>query len=86
MGTRSARSKSPRVAYAAGIGVVFAMVAALTAVRGDWLEAAIHHSPDRGSGATEWWLVALVGLIAIAFWVVAAVEWRRANRLATNLC
>ncbi len=63
----------------AGVGLVSAFLAVLTAVRRDWIELVFNVDPDNHSGLLE---LALVGGAAVAFGLVAAagMEVRRARR------
>jgi hypothetical protein len=49
-------------------------VAIVTAGWPDWIELIFHWSPDHGSGATEWLIVVVPLLAAIASSTLAALE------------
>jgi hypothetical protein len=53
----------------------------LTSVTPDWIERVFGVEPDAGSGALEWGIVAVFGLVTLAFVVLARREWRRPARL-----
>ncbi|WP_344097696.1 hypothetical protein [Microbacterium deminutum] len=44
---------------------VFAILAILTAVNPQWIETLFGVDPDRGSGALEWIIVAVFGVLAL---------------------
>jgi hypothetical protein len=41
-----------------------------------WLESLTGLEPDAGSGETEWWLVAVFGVCAVAFSLLARRDYR----------
>lgn len=53
----------------------------LTLVWRDWIERLFGVSPDQGSGALEWAIVALALCATITFSLLARSEWRRARAL-----
>ena len=66
----------------AGLGVLTAVLAAVTSIWPQWIELVFHVDPDLGSGSLEW---AIVPAALVATFVVSAFagfEWRRARRPA----
>ena len=62
----------------AALGGVAAVLAAVAAVWPRWLESLAGMSPDGGSGETEWWLVALFAVPALALFLLARRSFGRA--------
>jgi hypothetical protein len=56
----------------------------VTLISDGWIEFVFDVSPDGGSGALEWALVAVAAGLAASFLMLARFEWRRASRQATN--
>lgn len=63
------------------LAVLLAAAAAATTVWPTWLESLTGLEPDGGSGATEWWLVGVLALAAVASLALSARD-HRAHRLA----
>jgi len=61
-------------------GGVCAVLAMLTAVVPEWIEAVFEVDPDAGSGSLEWMIVAAFGALAVS----AAALGRRHYRVATT--
>ena len=55
-------------------------LAVVTAIWLDWIERVFGIEPDQGSGALEWFIVAVVFAISVGFALAARLEWRRALR------
>lgn len=51
----------------------------LTLVLPQWIEVIFGVDPDRGSGAMEWLIVAVLFAVAVGCSARARVEWRRAH-------
>jgi hypothetical protein len=47
------------------LAAVFVVLAVITVTTPQWIEALFGIDPDRGSGALEWLIVALFGLLAV---------------------
>ena len=65
-----------RVRVEAVLAVVFAVLAVVTAIWPTWIEAIFEESPDSGSGALEWVIVGVFGLLAVAAVVLARRDYR----------
>jgi len=61
-----------------------AFLAALTAVRPDWIELFFGIEPDEGSGSLELLILGIAIGIAIATSMGALSEWRRFRRAAAS--
>jgi Na+-driven multidrug efflux pump len=68
--------KRARIEYA--LAIAFIGLAILTAINPQWIETVFGVEPDAGSGALEWLIVALFGVLA----VVAGLLGRRDHRAA----
>jgi hypothetical protein len=53
------------------------LLAPLTVLRRDWIEAVTRLDPDRGSGSLEWAIVAALVLLCLAASAAARSERRR---------
>ena len=63
----------------AGLALVAALLAGFTAIWRDWIEAVFRVDPDAHSGATEWAIVGILILSAVALGLVARREFRHAH-------
>lgn len=61
------------------LAVGFVGLAVVTAIWPTWIESIFEVAPDGGSGAAEWWIVAVFGVAGLA----AAILARRDFRLAS---
>ena len=61
---------------------VSALLAALTIVWRDWIEAVFRVDPDHGSGALEWAMVAALMSAAVVATLFARAELRRRSAQA----
>ena len=62
--------------------VVTALLAVLTVIKRDWIEAVFGVDPDGHSGSVEWLIVGALLVATVALGSLAAYEWRRAASLA----
>ncbi len=62
------------------LAVVFAVLAVVTALWPTWIEALFEESPDAGSGAFEWAIVAAFGVLAVAAAIMARRDYRAIHR------
>jgi hypothetical protein len=60
------------------LAVLTAVLTVVTSVSPEWIEMLVGVSPDGGSGALEWALVVLLGLVTVTFAVLARAEWGQA--------
>jgi hypothetical protein len=58
------------------LAVLFALGAVATMIWPTWIESLTGLEPDRGTGEAEWWLVALLGLAAVATALLARRDLR----------
>jgi hypothetical protein len=65
------------------LATAFCLLAALTAVWPDWIEEIFHVDPDQGSGALEWMIVVVFGIVGVSSVVMARREWLRAPVVET---
>ena len=56
--------------------VITAVLAVITAVVPDWIEV-VGWDPDHSSGALEWTIVAVLGVVSLASAIAARTLWRR---------
>ena len=66
-----------RVKIEAALSALFAFMCVVTAIVPGWIEAVSGIDPDHGSGALEWAIVAVLGVIAIGLAARARVDVRR---------
>ncbi len=59
--------------------VVFGVLAVLTLLVPDWIEAVFGVEPDGSSGAAEWLIVTAFGLVALVLAALSARTWRSAR-------
>jgi hypothetical protein len=63
----------------ASAGSIFVLFFVATLVWPNWLELIVGVDPDYGNGTIEWVIVTLSGLAASTCFVLARMEWRRAD-------
>ena len=66
------------------LAVVAATLAVVTLIWPMWIEDLFGVTPDAGSGETEWWLVAVFAVVAVAAGVLARRDFGVARRLGTE--
>ena len=59
------------------LGVLAGVLALLTVVWRDWIEAVFRVDPDHGNGNVEWLVVAVLATTSITCFALARREWRR---------
>jgi hypothetical protein len=69
-----------RVRVEVALAVIFAGLAVVTAIWPTWIESLFEASPDAGSGALEWAIVGIFGLLAVAATVLARRDVREIGR------
>jgi hypothetical protein len=67
----------PRIETA--LSVLFAGLAITTAFWPPWIETVFRVDPDAGDGAAEWLVVAVLGVAAIAVFILARRDYRTAK-------
>jgi type IV secretory pathway TrbD component len=71
-----------RLVLQTALALASGILAALTLVDREWIEAAFGVDPDAGSGALEWIVAATCAVAAAACGTAAAIELRRGFRRA----
>jgi hypothetical protein len=67
----------PRIETA--LSLLFAGLAIVTAFWPEWIETLFRVDPDGGNGAAEWLVVAVLGVAAIAAFILARRDYRTAS-------
>jgi hypothetical protein len=70
-------SLQTRIRVETALCVATAMLAIVTVFAHDWIEVVFGVDPDNGNGALEWAIVAALGLLAVAFGLLARRDRRR---------
>jgi hypothetical protein len=76
-GFRRAAAARGRFSIEAALALVSASVGLVTLVWKDWIELVFRLDPDRGNGALEWAIVAVLYGASVALGLVARRDWRR---------
>lgn len=63
----------------AGVAATLSLFAVLTAFHPNWIELSFGIDPDSGSGMTEWMLILVPAIIAIACATFAYRKWSSAR-------
>ncbi|MGZ4568230.1 MAG: ABC transporter permease [Frankiaceae bacterium] len=66
------------------LGGTTAVLALVTLVWRDWIEAVFRADPDKGNGLAEWLVVAVLFLVTLTSAVAARREWRRGRALPAS--
>jgi hypothetical protein len=67
-----------------GLAVVAGALAVVTLFWPTWIETLFGVSPDAGSGEAEWWVVAVLALVAVMSGILARRDYRAARRLPSE--
>ena len=65
-----------------GLALLSGLLAILTSLWPDWLEALTGFDPDARSGSFEWMIVGALALAAVLLALTARSEWRRSRSAA----
>jgi hypothetical protein len=68
---------SARFWLESALATVSALLLVVTVVWHEWIELVFRVDPDGGSGAAEWLVVVVLGVISALSALAARVEWRR---------
>ncbi len=60
-----------------GLAAVTGLLALITPVFPDWIEAVSGWDPDQHDGSVEWMIVIGLFIVTVALIAAAALEWRR---------
>jgi hypothetical protein len=66
------------------LAIVSAILAVVTAVWPTWIEGLFEVDPDRGTGATEWWLVVVLVVAALVLTAIARWQQCRSSKLSNR--
>lgn len=66
-----------RLGVGVAAGLLFTALFAVTWLWPNWIELTLGAEPDAGNGETEWSIVIVFGLAALAAWAFAGWGWRR---------
>ena len=61
----------------AGLAAATGNLAVVTIISREWIEFVFGVDPDRGSGAMEWVVVAILAVATVGFTLAARAQWRR---------
>jgi Na+-driven multidrug efflux pump len=73
------RSNRRRALVEWAVALAASVLAVVTLVWPDWIEIVFGADPDEGSGAVEWAIVIVLGLVAFGAAVAGNYEMRRAR-------
>jgi hypothetical protein len=63
--------------FTSALAVLNGLLAVVTVVWRDWIELVFGVDPDGGSGAAEWLIVLVLGIISVVSALAARSEWRQ---------
>jgi len=64
------------------LAILSGALAVITTIWPRWIEALFGVDPDGGDGSVEWWLVALLALVAVGSALLARRDYRRVRAAA----
>jgi len=67
-----------------GLAVVAGTLAVMTLFWPTWIETLFDVEPDGGSGEAEWWIVAVLALVAVMLGLLARRDFRGARQLSSE--
>jgi hypothetical protein len=67
------------------LAVLFSALALVTAFWPTWIETVFGADPDSGDGSSEWLVVAVFGVVAIAALLLAGRDYRRVRAAANRV-
>lgn len=68
------------------LAVLFAVAAGATLIWPTWIEGLTGLEPDNGTGESEWWLVVLLGVVAVIAAVLARRDFRAVRPSRADPC
>ena len=68
---------SARFWVESALATASALLLVVTVLWSEWIEAVFRVDPDGGSGAAEWFVVVVLGIVSALSALAARVEWRR---------
>ena len=68
---------STRFWVESALATASALLLVVTVFWSEWIEAVFRVDPDGGSGAAEWLVVVVLGIVSALSALAARIEWRR---------
>jgi hypothetical protein len=66
------------------LAAIAGLLALITPIFPDWIEAVSGWDPDQHNGSVEWLIIGGLVLVAAALVAVATLEWRRSPGVAST--
>ena len=67
-----------------GLAAITGLLALITPIFPDWIEAVSGWDPDQHDGSVEWMIVVGLLVVTIVMVALAAIEWRRTPATAST--